>query len=217
MKKDYKPHKAPVKRYLQGAPDYVLSVHKQTPSIDPETMQVRPGTHRYAILLSEPFWHDDLGSDAPYIACDETGSSFRMGYIASSRRDDVGRKCQWLELPGIVRTRIQDYLESLDLRNNLEEPDGVLLVGALSDEAGPGYIVWMCIEGQPPYVVINEDGYLIDDGVMPNTEYRQKLVYSGAVRQEWIDLPQSVRDTILNLIDHPQIPQDSDGMYMPMV
>lgn len=177
----YKPRRASRGRYLEDAPDYVLSVHDAGSGY----------ADRYAVLLTEPFWYPGMGRSVPFIAWWEGGGT-SMGEIRASDRDNAGRKIRWLDLPGPARRGI---------RERLERPDSVLQVNRLHDAEVPSYFVWAYRhDGPSPCAVFRVDGGVADEGTMDDQGNRAAWSEGRFDTCCWIDLPEAVKKSALGFL-----------------
>jgi hypothetical protein len=95
---NYRPRRAS-KRWLEGAPDYVLSVHDKPSTND-----------RYTVFFGPPLWEPELGRNVLYLGMSEDpthpqGVSM-WGLAPSHFRDSSGRKIRWLDLPEHIRNHV---------------------------------------------------------------------------------------------------------------
>jgi hypothetical protein len=79
----YRPRRASVKRWLEGAPDYVLSCHDSGPEYG----------DRYTVCFGPPVWTEEYGRTVPFLG---------MG----PRPYHPQGFCQWGEMDSHARTRL---------------------------------------------------------------------------------------------------------------
>ena len=84
---EYQPRKSS-KKWLEGAPDYILAVYDKKTFID-----------RYTILFGKPFWSPEMGRKVLVLCLSEGGHavSFFMEYISWNRKA-FGKKIKWNDL-----------------------------------------------------------------------------------------------------------------------
>jgi len=90
----YRPHRAS-KRWLEGAPEYVLSCHDSPKYHD-----------RYTVFFGGSLWSPDMGRTVMFLGLSESGASY-WGELDSGMRNNSGRKIRWNDLPQAVREAVQ--------------------------------------------------------------------------------------------------------------
>jgi hypothetical protein len=89
----YHPKRAS-KRWLEGAPDYVLSCH-DTPKYH----------DRYTVFFGGKLWDENMGRTVMFLGLSEGGASY-WGELESYNRQNAGKKVRWLDLPERVREAV---------------------------------------------------------------------------------------------------------------
>lgn len=82
------------KRWLEGAPDYVLAVY-DCGDID-----------RYTVMLCGIFWEECMQRNVIYVTITENGGISSGEMPASNRR---GKKISWTNLPHVCRAALIDW------------------------------------------------------------------------------------------------------------
>lgn len=95
----YQPRRAS-KRWLEGAPDYVLSAHDN----GGKTFD------RYTVYFGGPFYEPRMGRRVQFIGMSASPTHpqgfSQWGEAPSYRRDVSGRKIRWLDLPEHIRRHV---------------------------------------------------------------------------------------------------------------
>lgn len=107
----YRPRRANLARYLQGAPEYVLSVHDNPKMWD-----------RYTVFFGGSHWFPELGRDVEYLSMSDSPTHpqgfSQMGQCRAADRDASGRKVRWLDLPEHIRRHVVYRAGYADLVNS---------------------------------------------------------------------------------------------------
>lgn len=94
----YRPKRAS-KRWLENAPDYILSVHDNPKYAD-----------RYTVFFCGHLWGESMGRTVQYLAMSSNpthpqGISM-WGETLSCNREASGRKIRWMDLPENIRKHV---------------------------------------------------------------------------------------------------------------
>jgi hypothetical protein len=85
------------KRWLRGAPDYVLAIYDGG---------VQFSHDRYTVMLCGIFWEASMGRNVMYVSVGESGC-YSSGEIPSSNRS--GKKMRWVDLPQDVINGVLEW------------------------------------------------------------------------------------------------------------
>lgn len=89
----YRPKRASA-RWLQDAPEYVLSCHDSPKYHD-----------RYTVCFGGTLWNEELGRNVLFLGLSQSGASY-WGEMQSCNRPYIGKKVRWLDLPEAVRNAV---------------------------------------------------------------------------------------------------------------
>lgn len=97
---NYRPRRAS-KRWLEGAPEYILSVHDAGEKY----------CERYTVCFGGSLWSPNMGRKVAYLGLSENptapmGGVSMWGEIESHNRDAAGKKIRWLDLPEHIRKHV---------------------------------------------------------------------------------------------------------------
>lgn len=85
------------KRWLEGAPDYVLAIYDGGAQFSHD---------RYTVMLCGIFWEADMGREVMYCGLGESGGTHSGQMSASVRR---GKKMRWCDLPPVVQASLIEW------------------------------------------------------------------------------------------------------------